>query len=108
MFDQTRSTPSNTEQQLAAVVQAGMQQLPEPERATLILADCYGLAYDEIARRTRASRGTVQARLARARSSLRDYMLKHQHTLPAEYHFASTPSPSSGSSSRITPRLRET
>ncbi len=75
-------------EELTAVIEAGMKQLPEPERTVLILADMHGLSYVEIAHRTGASVENVGARLSRGRLRLRDYMLKHQANLSAQYRFA--------------------
>ncbi len=72
---------------LAAVVQAGVAQLPEPERLTLMLADMHGLSYDEIAQRTRVPVGTVRTRLSGARLHLRTYLLKHQDLLASQYRY---------------------
>ncbi len=72
---------------LATVIRAGMQQLSECERVTLILADMHGLSYEAIARRMRVPNETVQARLSQARRSLRDYLLAHQEKVPVGYRF---------------------
>ncbi len=75
------------QQQPGAVVHAGIEQLPEELRITLILADSYGLSYTEISQCTRVRIETVRARLSHARLRLRDYLLQHQHLLPAQYRF---------------------
>ncbi len=61
-------------QELGAVLQKGMQSLPEDQRITLILSDVEGLNYEEIAQATMVSLGTVKSRLSRARAKMRDYI----------------------------------
>jgi len=63
----------------------GLQEIPPDQRATLVLSDIHGLSYEEIARATRVSVGTVKSRLSRARAKLRDYMLAHEELLPGRY-----------------------
>ncbi len=89
MRNQNQSSDSEARRkELAAIVQAGMAQLPEPERITLVLADMHELSYEEIARRTRVPIGTVRSRLSGARLRLRDYMLKNQDLLSAQYRYS--------------------
>jgi len=60
---------------MAEVIQAGIQTLPEDQRAALVLSDVQGMSYEEIAAITGANLGTVKSRLSRARAKLRDYLL---------------------------------
>jgi RNA polymerase sigma-70 factor (ECF subfamily) len=61
--------------EMAEVIQAGIQTLPEDQRAALVLSDVQGMSYEEIAAITGANLGTVKSRLSRARAKLRDYLL---------------------------------
>jgi len=72
-------------QELARVIQAGIQTLPPEQRITLVLSDVQGLSYREIAEVTRTSLGTVKSRLSRARAKLRDFLLEHKELLPSRY-----------------------
>jgi len=72
-------------QELARVIQAGIQTLPPEQRVTLVLSDVQGLSYREIAEVTRTSLGTVKSRLSRARAKLRDFLLEHEELLPSRY-----------------------
>jgi RNA polymerase sigma factor (sigma-70 family) len=72
-------------QEMAHVIQAGIETLPPDQRITLVLSDVQGLSYQEIAEATGASLGTVKSRLARARGKLRDYLRSHGELLPARY-----------------------
>jgi RNA polymerase sigma factor (sigma-70 family) len=72
-------------QEVAHVIQAGIEMLPPDQRITLVLSDVQGLSYQEIAEATGASLGTVKSRLARARGKLRDYLCSHGELLPARY-----------------------
>ncbi len=92
----TRAAPRAQQQELAVLINSAMQQLPEPERLTLIMADMHGLSYDEIARCTRVPVATVRTRLSGARWHLRDYMLKHQDLLAAPYRYTPRPSDKAG------------
>ena len=72
-------------QEMAHVIQAGIETLPPDQRVTLALADVQGLSYKEIAEATDVSLGTVKSRLARARGKLRDYLRGQGELLPARY-----------------------
>ena len=61
-------------QELAAVLQRGIEGLPEDQRVTLVLSDVEGLNYEEIAEATMVSLGTVKSRLSRARAKMRAYI----------------------------------
>ena len=71
--------------ELAGMIQAAIEQLPEDQRATLVLADIEGLDYQEIADATGVALGTVKSRLSRARARLRDLLMEHKELLPAQY-----------------------
>jgi len=72
-------------QEMAHVIQAGIETLPPDQRITLVLSDVQGLSYQEIAEATDVPLGTVRSRLARARGKLRDYLRTHGELLPARY-----------------------
>lgn len=72
-------------QEIARVIQAGIEALPPDQRITLVLSDVQGLSYLEIAEATEVSLGTVKSRLARARGKLRDYLRSQGELLPARY-----------------------
>jgi RNA polymerase sigma-70 factor (ECF subfamily) len=72
-------------QEIARVIQAGIEMLPPDQRITLALSDVQGLSYQEIAEVTSVSLGTVKSRLARARGKVRDYLRAQGELLPARY-----------------------
>lgn len=59
------------------VVEAGLQTLPVDQRSVVVLYDVHGLSYEEVAIALDTNLGTVKSRLSRARSRLRDYLLRH-------------------------------
>ena len=71
--------------ELGQAIQQGIQTLPPDQRVTLVLSDVQGLSYNEIARLTNTSVGTVKSRLNRARTRLRDCLLEQGELLPARY-----------------------
>lgn len=75
-------------QDLGRSIQAGLDELPADQRATLILSDIQGLSYEEIAQATRVSLGTVKSRLSRGRARLRDYLQSHEELLPNRYRLS--------------------
>jgi RNA polymerase sigma-70 factor (ECF subfamily) len=76
-------------QEMAHVLQAGIDTLPADQRVTLVLSDVQGMSYQEIAETMEVSLGTVKSRLARARSKLRDYLRTNGELLPARYRLES-------------------
>ncbi len=71
--------------ELAGMIQAAIEQLPDDQRVTLVLADIEGLDYQEIAEATGVALGTVKSRLSRARAKVRDLLMEHKELLPAQY-----------------------
>jgi RNA polymerase sigma-70 factor, ECF subfamily len=67
------STPERAlaRKELAARLQAALQQLPFDQRTTIVLREIDGLSYDEIAFSLGLAVGTVKSRLTRARQALR-------------------------------------
>jgi RNA polymerase sigma-70 factor (ECF subfamily) len=72
-------------QEVARMIQGGIETLPPDQRITLVLSDVQGFSYQEIAEATNVSLGTVKSRLARARGKLRDYIRSQGELLPARY-----------------------
>ena len=72
-------------QEVARVIQAGIETLPPNQRVTLVLSDVQGMSYQEIAETMEVSLGTVKSRLARARAKMRDYLGERGELLPARY-----------------------
>jgi RNA polymerase sigma-70 factor (ECF subfamily) len=72
-------------QEMAQLIQAGIQTLPPDQRIALVLSDVQGFSYQEIAQTIDVPLGTVKSRLARARGRLRDYLRTHEELLPAQY-----------------------
>lgn len=61
----------------AAAIQIALLELPFDQRQAVILCDLQGLPYDEVARITRSSLGTVKSRIHRGRGRLRKVVLKN-------------------------------
>lgn len=57
-------------------IRAALSELSEEHRAIVLLRDVSGLTYDEIARALQLTEGTVKSRLARARKSLREILIR--------------------------------
>lgn len=72
-------------QELASMIQKGLQSMPVEQRVTVVLSDIQGFAYDEIAQITGTNVGTVKSRLSRARAHLRGFLLAQEELLPAPY-----------------------
>ena len=72
-------------QELQAVIQQGLEQLPMEQRVAVVLCDIQGLSYEEIAETTEATLGTVRSRISRGRARLRNYLTQHKELLPHSY-----------------------
>jgi RNA polymerase sigma-70 factor (ECF subfamily) len=72
-------------QELQAVIQHGIEQLPLEQRVAVVLCDIQGLSYEEIAAVTETTLGTVRSRIARGRARLRSYLYQHRELLPYSY-----------------------
>lgn len=72
-------------EEMASVIQSGIQGLPDDQRITLVLSDIQGMSYQDVAEATDVPLGTVKSRLARARGKLRDYLREQGELLPLEY-----------------------
>ncbi len=73
--------------ELSGLIQWGINQLNDNQRAVIVLVDIHGLSYEETSEVLDISLGTVKSRLSRARSRLRDILQEHQELLPEQYRF---------------------
>jgi RNA polymerase sigma-70 factor (ECF subfamily) len=76
-------------QELQQIIQLGLEELPLDQRVAVVLCDIEGLSYEEIAITTQTAPGTVRSRIARGRTRLRTYLLKHRELLPGNYRLLS-------------------
>jgi RNA polymerase sigma-70 factor, ECF subfamily len=72
-------------QELQALLQRAIEQLPLEQRVAVVLCDIQGLSYEEIAETTKTNLGTVRSRIARGRVRLRQYLSEHRELLPRQY-----------------------
>jgi RNA polymerase sigma-70 factor (ECF subfamily) len=63
--------------ELKSVVQKAIAMLSDDHKAIIILRDIRGFSYDEIARITGTTEGTVKSRLSRARAQLKNIIEKN-------------------------------
>lgn len=63
-------------QEARRALQEGLRSLSPDHRQVLLLREVEGLSYQEIARCLDLEEGTVKSRIARARTALRDFLLK--------------------------------
>jgi len=66
-------------------IEAGIGALPPDQRMVLVLCDVHGYTYEEIAEIAELPMGTVKSRISRARTRLRDYLLRNPELLPASF-----------------------
>ena len=88
MFDRTPG-PFRTEASLEAkeaeeILSRALQELPDLWRQVIVLREIDDLSYDEVASVLSCSTGTVKSRLFRARSRLKDILLRNNRSYPAE------------------------
>ena len=55
-------------------IRESVLRLKEPYKIAIIMREFKGLSYDEIAKLTKTSTGTVKSRIARARNQLKEYI----------------------------------
>jgi RNA polymerase sigma-70 factor (ECF subfamily) len=60
--------------ELSVRLERALHELPEDQRAVVILSDIQGCSYEEVAAATGAALGTVKSRLSRARARLRQIL----------------------------------
>lgn len=58
--------------ELQGLVQQALRSLPDEQRVVLVLREIEGFSYEEIAKITSCSLGTVKSRMSRARQGLRE------------------------------------
>jgi RNA polymerase sigma-70 factor (ECF subfamily) len=75
--------------ELEMQINLGLSRLQPDRRVALALRDIQGFTYEDIARITRASLGTVKSRISRGRAELRDYLLAQGELLPSRYRHLS-------------------
>jgi RNA polymerase sigma-70 factor (ECF subfamily) len=73
--------------ELSSLIQWGINQLSDNQRAVIVLVDIQGFSYEEASDVLNISLGTVKSRLSRARARLRDILQEHQELLPEQYRF---------------------
>ena len=66
-------------------IQRGLESLHHDQRLALVLIDIHGFGYEEAARITGASLGTVKSRLNRARHQMRDRLRAVPELLPDKF-----------------------
>ena len=78
-IEDTSLTPEQSLEQteLKSVVQKAIAMLSDDHKAIIILRDIRGFSYDEIARITGTTEGTVKSRLSRARAQLKNIIEKN-------------------------------
>lgn len=77
-------------QELQALIQKGLEQLPLDQRVAVVLCDVEGLSYEEVAESTQISLGTVRSRISRGRARLRNYLYQHRELLPRDYRLTNS------------------
>lgn len=68
--------------ELGAAIRQALAAIPPDQRLAVILRDIEGLEYEEIARATGASLGTVKSRINRGRTRLRGLLQAQRELLP--------------------------
>jgi len=71
--------------ELRALLDRAIAQLPEEQRIVLVLVDRMGLSYEEAAQTVKVHLGTVKSRLSRARSRMQVLLQEERELLPARY-----------------------
>lgn len=66
-------------------IETGIRTLPPEQRMALTLCDVHGYSYEEISEITGQPMGTVKSRINRARTRLREYLLRRPELLPASF-----------------------
>ncbi len=66
-------------------IEQSIAALPADQRMVLVLCDVHGHTYEEIAEITGQAMGTVKSRISRARSRLRDHLLRRPELLPGTF-----------------------
>lgn len=74
-IDQNTPESSAMKQEAVSILRKAVASLKEEHRTVIILRDINGFSYEEIAKLTGCSVGTVKSRINRARSSLKDALI---------------------------------
>lgn len=86
LIDPAASPQEHVERlELNGWLEAGIKALPDDQRIVLVLCDVHGYSYEEIADMVDLPMGTVKSRLSRARTRLRDYLLRRPELLPSSF-----------------------
>ena len=72
--DKAKSLDELLNDELDLVIKKSIDRLKEPFKMAIVMREIQGLSYDEIARATNSSIGTVKSRIARARCKLQEYI----------------------------------
>ncbi len=67
------------------IVNKAIQMMSEEHRIVLVLRDLQGFSYEEIARIIKRPEGTVKSRISRARSELKEILVKKGELLNIDY-----------------------
>lgn len=71
--------------ELSELIEHSFAALSPDQRLVLSLCDVHGYSYEEIAEMTGAPMGTVKSRINRARTRVRNYLLKRPELLPPAF-----------------------
>lgn len=71
--------------ELTELIERSFAELPPDQRLVLTLCDVHGYSYEEIAEITGTPIGTVKSRLNRARTRVRDFLLRRPELLPSSF-----------------------
>lgn len=71
--------------ELSALIEQSIAALPADLRLVLTLCDVHGYSYEEIAEIAQLPMGTVKSRISRARTRIRDLLLRQPELLPAAF-----------------------
>ncbi len=69
---------------LTDLLERAIAELPDEQRAAVLLRDREGLAYQEIAEILTVDLGTVKSRIARGRRRIRGHLVAHRELLPTD------------------------
>ena len=86
LIDHSESPHQHAERsELNALLESGINKLPDDQRMVVVLCDVHGFSYEEISEMTGVAMGTVKSRLSRARLKLRDILQQQPELLPATF-----------------------
>ncbi len=86
LVDEAEGIEARTERHaLRLALERALAELPERQRALILLIDHWGFSYEEAAQALGLRLGTVKSGLARARSKMRRYLQSAGELLPLRY-----------------------